>query len=540
MKYGLLLLSCFYAGISFANEADIRFMRAELPVLLGEDRNHVGYVQVIKGSACGRNLTGFSYSFAGTTCLDAVDELSFYECDSKGRLDKDKLLAVADVSGEKGSVRINVPLKSDTCYWAFAVKMREQVPLAGRVNFNCTSIELSGKAWKIEPAFLEGLRVGVPLRKPKQDGVNTSRIPGLATSGKGTLLAIYDARWDSGRDLQGDMDIALSRSEDGGKTWMPMQRVLDMKEWGGLPEKYNGVSDACILCDEKTGTVYVAGLWMHGILDGKTGKWVEGLNEDSTRWIHQWFARGSQPGIGVKQTSQFLITKSTDDGKTWSEPVNITPDTKRKDWWLFAPAPGHGITLKDGTLVFPTQGRDKNGLSFSNITYSKDGGKTWTTSNPAYSNTTECMAVQLDNGDIMLNMRDNRNRGVKSPNGRRICVSSDLGKTWREHPASYSVLTEPTCMASVHKHVYHDEKGNKKSLLAFFNPNSYDERNRLTLKLSFDDGNTWPEKYWLMLDEWGGAGYSCITSIDEETLGIVYEGSGAHLIFQQIKLCELF
>ena len=36
MKYGLLLLSCFYAGISFANEADIRFMRAELPVLLGK------------------------------------------------------------------------------------------------------------------------------------------------------------------------------------------------------------------------------------------------------------------------------------------------------------------------------------------------------------------------------------------------------------------------------------------------------------------------------------------------------------------------
>ena len=129
--------------------------------------------------------------------------------------------------------------------------------------------------------------------------------------------------------MQGNIDIALNRSNDGGVTWEPTQIVLDMKEWGGLPEKFNGVSDACILVDENSGTIYVAGLWMHGILDGKSGKWVEGLTKDSTRWIHQWLAKGSQPGLGVKETSQFIITKSTDNGNTWSEPVNITASTKR-------------------------------------------------------------------------------------------------------------------------------------------------------------------------------------------------------------------
>mgnify|MGYP002243976521 CR=1 FL=1 len=102
---------------------------------------------------------------------------------------------------------------------------------------------------------------------------NTSRIPGIATSKNGTLLAVYDARYDTSRDLQGNIDIALNRSFDGGETWQPMQVVLDMKTWGGLPEKYNGVSDACILVDEKTGDIYVAGLWMHGVLDRNTGKW---------------------------------------------------------------------------------------------------------------------------------------------------------------------------------------------------------------------------------------------------------------------------
>lgn len=102
-----------------------------------------------------------------------------------------------------------------------------------------------------------------------------------------------------------------------------------------------------------------------------------------------------------------------DDGLTWSDPVNITAQTKKPEWWLYAPAPGHGITLKDGTLIFPTQGRDKDGIPFSNITYSKDGGKTWITSKPAYHNTTECMAVELQDGSVMLNMRDNRNHGNK-------------------------------------------------------------------------------------------------------------------------------
>lgn len=103
---------------------------------------------------------------------------------------------------------------------------------------------------------LVDLRLGVAVRQFGQDGVNTSRIPGIATSKNGTLLAVYDARYDTSRDLQGNIDIALNRSFDGGETWQPMQVVLDMKTWGGLPEKYNGVSDACILVDEITDNKY--------------------------------------------------------------------------------------------------------------------------------------------------------------------------------------------------------------------------------------------------------------------------------------------
>ena len=112
-------------------------------------------------------------------------------------------------------------------------------------------------------------RPSVVVRYHGQDSVHTSRIPGIATTPAGTLLAIYDARYESARDLQGRMAIGLSRSTDGGRTWEPMRIVLDMGRWGRLPAKYNGVSDACILVDSARNKIYVAGLWMHGLLDSE-------------------------------------------------------------------------------------------------------------------------------------------------------------------------------------------------------------------------------------------------------------------------------
>jgi sialidase-1 len=212
---------------------------------------------------------------------------------------------------------------------------------------------------------------------------------------------------------------------------------------------------------------------------------------------------------------------------------------KKEEWWLWAPAPGHGITLNNGTLVFPTQGRDRSGQTFSNITFSKDGGETWTTSTPAFVNTTENMVAQLSDGTIMLNARYNPNRNNPSDgNGRVVCTTRDLGMTWEEHPTSRSDLIESTCMASLHRHTYR-RNGEKKSLLLFSNPNTKTGRHHMTIKVSFDDGKTWPEENWLLLDEGKSRGYSCLTSIDENTIGILYEGSTADLVFESIPLKEI-
>ena len=528
----LLLISCGTTG-----EVGVSLTSPVLPVLTGKEFNPVQKIALIRQQPGDYTLEKVVLSLKGTTDIGDITKVTLFGANEKGLPDTGITVGEAVLQGTMATFTDHFPVTGDTLTLWVTVTLKEEIDLTHRIGIQCSEIVTDKGRLRLPDSDAQPLRTGVTLRQHGQDGVHTSRIPGLATSKKGTLLAIYDARYESARDLQGHMDIALNRSFDGGRTWEPMQVVLDRKEWGGMPEKYNGVSDACILVDDRTGDIYVAGLWMHGLLDAETGKWVEGLTADSTRWLHQWRAKGSQPGFGVKETSQFLITKSSDDGLTWSEPINIT-SAKKKEWWLFAPAPGQGITMTDGTLVFPSQGRDENGTSFSNITWSKDGGKTWKTSNPATKNTTECAVVELQDGSLMLNMRDNRNRGNEEVNGRSVFVTSDLGETWKEHPTSRKALIEPTCMASLHTHRYMED-GVKKSLLLFVNPASTSKRNNITLKVSYDGGNTWPEEKQILLDEYSGRGYSCITSVNDSTLGILYESSQADMAFQTVSLKEI-
>ncbi|MCC8172333.1 MAG: exo-alpha-sialidase [Parabacteroides sp.] len=509
-----------------------------IPVLVKKAANPAIRLNLTANGSAPYTLSGIKLALDGTTDLHDIVSLAVYEAGADGRIDTTRLVCPAAAPRRRLVFTDRLRVTRDTLRLWVSVTLQAKVALHHRIGIRCTRVK-AGNRWI--PAGKQDARpqrIGVAVRQRGQDGVSSSRIPGLVTTSRGTLIAVFDARYRSARDLQGDIDIALHRSTDKGESWQPLQVALDMGQWGGLPEKYNGVSDACVLVDETTGALFIAGLWMHGALDER-GKWKEGLTRDSTYWIHQWHGKGSQLGVNPRETCQFLITRSTDDGLTWSFPLAITPYTKRPEWWLFGPAPGHGITLRDGTLVFPAQGRDANGLPFATIAWSADHGKSWTAGNPAFGNVTESNAVELADGTVMLNMRDNRNRGVRSPNGRRICTTPDRGVTWREHPSSRKALVEPTCMASLHRHTY-TANGTEKSVLLFANPNDYRTRDKLTLKASVDDGATWPEKYWLLFDEYRSAGYSSIMSVDEHTIGILYESNLADLVFIQVKLEELF
>jgi sialidase-1 len=388
---------------------------------------------------------------------------------------------------------------------------------------------VDGKDWLIEPEENFAYRPGVVLRAAGQDNCDTYRIPGIITTGKGTLIAVYDNRYNNSKDLQEDVDIGMSRSTDGGQTWEPMRVIMDMGEWGGRSERLNGIGDPAVLYDHTTGTIWVAALWMSG------------SSPDQMLW---W---ASKPGMSPEETGQFILAKSTDDGLTWSDPINITEQIKDPAWQLLLQGPGAGITLDDGTLVFPAQFKEDIGekaldggqyTCHSTIIYSKDGGKTWHIGTGAKPNTTEAQVVQLSDGSLMLNMRDDLNRRVKDEtNGRAVSITKDLGQTWTTHPTSNSTLQEPNCMASI---IGADlnVNGSKQRVLFFSNPNNKNSRTHMTIKTSLDEGNTWPENLQVELYAPAGFGYSCLTMVDENHVGIVYEGV-KELFFQKVPVSDL-
>jgi sialidase-1 len=529
----LVYITCF--NVLYGNNFEVRHIQYKIPVLMNKPDNTVLVLEVMNNTNVEAEIQEVHISLNGTSKINDIKSVQLFVSEKQDDFSAKKSFGAT--MSPSGLIVFKDKLKfSGKIFIRVSMHLNNEIDLTNKVKARCSQIIVnSGNAEMVEYQDIKKLRVGVALKQQGEDRVDTYRIPGLTTTNNGTLLAVFDVRYDSYRDLQGNIDIGLVRSTDGGKTWSKMQPVLDMKEWGGLPQKFNGVSDAQILVDKKTNKIFVFGLWMHGVLD-KDGRWIEGLTEQSKNWEHQWKNKGSQPGFGVKQTSQFIYTVSEDDGLTWSEPVNITKMGKKEEWWLWAPAPGKGITMNNGTLVITTQGRDGKGEPFSNITFSKDSGKTWITSQPAYTNTTESAVVELSDGSLMLNMRHNDNKNnLGDNNGRAICITKDMGKSWTEHPTSRHALIEPRCMASLHKHEYCVD-GVKKSVLVFSNPNSKKNRDTITLKFSFDDGKTWPSQHWILLDEMQGKGYSCITSIDNDNIGILFEGSQAQMTFMQVNL----
>ena len=385
-----------------------------------------------------------------------------------------------------------------------------------------SGLEIHSKVGKISTTQISGdaQRFGISLRSKKQDGIECYRIPGLATTNKGTLIAVYDNRYNNCKDLQEDVNVGMSRSTDGGQTWEPMKEIMDLGEWGGLDNRLNGIGDPAVLVDETTGTIWVAALWLHG------------HDKDKMAW---W---ASRPGMTPQETGQLMLVKSEDDGITWSEPINITEQTKDPKWYLFFNGPGSGITLKDGKIMFAAQYKDENQVPHSTLIYSADHGKTWHCGTGAKSHTTEAQVVQLSDGSIMLNMRDDRNRQnyelSDAYHGRSVAVTNDFGKTWIEHNTSRTALVEPNCMASIIS--YTDNKGKK--FLFFSNPADAKSRVNITIKASDDDGNTWDKYKSIKLYADGNFGYSCMSLIDNKYIGILYEGVG-DLYFQKIPIAEV-
>lgn len=530
----LVVLSCVL-GIKAADTVFIK--NPQIPILIERHDNVLCYMRINAHEA--KVLDNVSVTFGQDVPLEQIKLVKLYYGGTEAIQDRGKnrfapveyisahapgktlsvnpsyAIKKSEIVPQKNSVLLtgNQNLYPGVNFFWVSIEMKPEASLLTKITAEVTGVTADGQSLPLKCVSAPNVirRLGVGVRHAGDDGAAAFRIPGLVTTNKGTLLGVYDVRYNSSVDLQEHIDIGLSRSIDGGKTWEKMRLPLAFGEYGGLPAAQNGVGDPSILVDTKTNTIWIVAAWTHGM--GNQRAW--------------W---SSQQGMDVNHTAQLVLVKSTDDGKTWSEPINITEQVKHPEWYFLLQGPGRGITMEDGTLVFPIQYIGKDRIPNAGIMYSKDRGETWTIHNHARTNTTEAQVAEVVPGTLMLNMRDNRG------GSRAVYTTSDLGMTWKEHESSRTALPEPVCMASLIS-VKAADNVLGKDILIFSNPNTTNARKNITIKISLDGGNTWAHQ--LLLDEGENWGYSCLTMVDKETIGILYESSVAHMTFQCINLKDI-
>ncbi|WP_077800789.1 exo-alpha-sialidase [Streptomyces sp. JHA26] len=330
------------------------------------------------------------------------------------------------------------------------------------------------------------------------------RIPALTRTTRGTLIAAYDARPTLG-DLPGNIGIVLRRSTDGGATWQAQQVVRK----DAAPKGYG---DPSLLVDRETGRVFVfyAASVNQGFFGSATG------NDES------------DPNI-----LQADYSYSDDDGVTWKH-ERITADIKNPAWAGMFAASGEGIQLRHGTYkgrLVQQYAIRNNGANYAVSAYSDDHGATWKMGTPVGPGGDENKTVELSDGRVMLNSR--------SAPYRTVAYSSDGGVTYTPFQQD-TELPDPSNNGSITRFAPDVAASHPRaSWLMFSNTATTNSRSNLTVRLSCDNGETWPVRKTV---ESGAAAYSTLTPLSDGTggnaaMGLLWERANyQHITYSSFDL----
>ncbi|GGW26576.1 sialidase family protein [Arenibacter certesii] len=337
-----------------------------------------------------------------------------------------------------------------------------------------TSMVLSGQTEKHKIA--DGVKVYQDLFNAEEvDGVACFRIPAIITAPNGDLIAAIDERVPGCGDLKfsKDINIVIRRSSDNGKTWSDIETVVDLP-YG------QSASDPSLIVDRDTKEIFM----FYNYMD---------LDKE-------------------KDVYYFQVVKSADNGKTWTQPEDITSQIAKEQWhndFKFITS-GRGIQTRSGKLLH-TMVNLNSGL---HLFASDDHGKSWYLIDTPIQPADESKVIELADGTWMINAR------VNGAGMRYVHRSTDEGKTWTttEEPE----LIDPGCNASIIRYTA-IEDGYKKNRLLFSNAKMEKGRMNMTVRVSYDEGETWTQGKTIYS---GGSAYSSMTVLKNGDIGLFFEQDG--------------
>jgi len=330
------------------------------------------------------------------------------------------------------------------------------------------------------------------------------RIPAVINDGRGHIFAFAEKR-DNDTSDNGNFDVVMRRSSDGGRTWNALKTVAN--------DGKNRVSNPVPLVDPQTGDVLLI---------------TSVRNADDT-----------YKGI--------YLQRSTDGGNSFTPLLEgrIRPGGS---WKGGLTGPGHGVVLSQGAhagRLVVAMGYRKGDTYGAYGIYSDDGGKTWltgydqadTSGKIAYI---EGTIAELPSGTLYISYRDKkcttpgktRLYAFSSDGGASLSVGFRRQSTLKIHSVEGSALN-PT--------------GSHVGELLFSAPTYTSAKDRtlrrdMGIFVSKDGGTTWGRPYHVELES-KPAAYSDLVQLDDGTVGILYETGTKkwreRIRFRQVRLSEL-
>ena len=337
-------------------------------------------------------------------------------------------------------------------------------------------LTLVGKAQNEGPQIAEGINEYQDLfNATENDNISCYRIPAIVTAPNGDLIVAIDERVPSCGDLKwsGDINIVIRRSSDNGKNWSEIEKIVDFPLG-------QSASDPSMIVDEISGDIFL----FYNFMDLDKERDVYYLN----------------------------VMQSSDNGKTWSEPKDITAQIAKPEWhkdFKFITS-GRGIQTSTGKLLHCMV----NLNSGMHVFGSDDHGKTWYFIDNPVQPANESKIVELADGSWMINSR------VIEKGMRYVHVSTDEGKIWKSRPEPE--LIDPGCNGSIIRYTLVKD-GYKKNRLLFSNAKMVKGRENMTVRISYDEGLTWSEGKTIYS---GGSAYSSLTVLENGDIGLFFEKDG--------------
>jgi sialidase-1 len=349
-----------------------------------------------------------------------------------------------------------------------------------RIRLLAFLVLLSAPALFITSCREEPSQEVVLFRKGEPEGVACYRIPSLVTATNGDLLAVVDERVPSCGDLKWsrNINLVIRRSSDNGRSWSATEKVVDFPDG-------QSASDPSMIVDEITGDIFL----FYNYMDHD--------REKDVYYLH--------------------YVRSSDNGKTWSSPIDITDQITTTEWkndFKFITS-GRGTQLRSGRLLHTIVNLEKGLHLFG----SDDHGNNWFLIDSPIKPADESIVTELTDGTLMVNSR------VNGAGMRYIHTSGDGGFTWETQPDT--MLPDPGCNAGLIRNTVPGKEKPGRQLL-FINANSPTSRENLTLRTSNDEGKTW-NKVATIYE--GSAAYSAITIMKRGSVGILYEKDDYNGIF---------